>query len=175
MSQEPKVTRFGALPLIDSELATKAYVDAGGGGTGQTFAKVVKSVDETINNSSTYQDDDEITFTPEINKVYGFFMALFIVGTSPQNIKLRFSLPAGASGERLGTGGDMGLIVRNTSTLITNLILGQNATIRTGTFPARLLMGATAGDVTLQWAQNSAGAFDLTLKAGSYIVVWEET
>jgi len=32
MSQEPKVTRFGALPTVDSELATKAYVDSSGGG-----------------------------------------------------------------------------------------------------------------------------------------------
>jgi len=32
MSQEPKVTRFGADPTVDQELATKAYVDAGGGG-----------------------------------------------------------------------------------------------------------------------------------------------
>jgi len=31
MSQEPKVTRFGADPTVDQELATKAYVDAGGG------------------------------------------------------------------------------------------------------------------------------------------------
>jgi len=28
MSQEPKVTRFGADPTVDQELATKAYVDA---------------------------------------------------------------------------------------------------------------------------------------------------
>jgi len=32
MSQEPKVTRFGANPTVPQELATKAYVDAGGGG-----------------------------------------------------------------------------------------------------------------------------------------------
>jgi len=32
MSQEPKVTRFGADPTVAQELATKAYVDAGGGG-----------------------------------------------------------------------------------------------------------------------------------------------
>jgi len=32
MSQEPKVTRFGALPTVDAELATKAYVDASSGG-----------------------------------------------------------------------------------------------------------------------------------------------
>jgi len=34
MSNEPKVTRFGADPTVDQELATKAYVDAGGGGGG---------------------------------------------------------------------------------------------------------------------------------------------
>jgi len=34
LSQEPKVTRFGADPTVPQELATKAYVDSGGGGSG---------------------------------------------------------------------------------------------------------------------------------------------
>jgi len=34
MSQEPKVTRFGADPTVDQELATKAYVDGSSGGGG---------------------------------------------------------------------------------------------------------------------------------------------
>jgi len=34
MSNEPKVTRFGADPTVDQELATKAYVDASGGNSG---------------------------------------------------------------------------------------------------------------------------------------------
>jgi len=39
MSQEPKVTRFGADPTVDQELATKAYVDnSGGGGTSLFFS-----------------------------------------------------------------------------------------------------------------------------------------
>jgi len=33
MSQEPKVTRFGADPTVDQELATKAYVDNSSGGS----------------------------------------------------------------------------------------------------------------------------------------------
>lgn len=37
MSQEPKVTRFGADPTVDQELATKAYVDAGGGGVNNVY------------------------------------------------------------------------------------------------------------------------------------------
>jgi len=37
MSQEPKVTRFGADPTVDQELATKAYVDSSGGGGGRAF------------------------------------------------------------------------------------------------------------------------------------------
>jgi len=37
MSQEPKVTRFGADPTVDQELATKAYVDGSSGGGGLAF------------------------------------------------------------------------------------------------------------------------------------------
>jgi len=40
MSQEPKVTRFGADPTINQELATKAYVDNASGG-GLMFAVVI--------------------------------------------------------------------------------------------------------------------------------------
>jgi len=37
MSQEPKVTRFGADPTVDQELATKAYVDSSGGGSSLAY------------------------------------------------------------------------------------------------------------------------------------------
>jgi len=38
MSNEPKVTRFGALPTVDAELATKEYVDnSSGGGVSRFF------------------------------------------------------------------------------------------------------------------------------------------
>jgi len=46
MSNEPKVTRFGADPTVDQELATKAYVDAGGGGGDK---RVLLGVGGTIN------------------------------------------------------------------------------------------------------------------------------
>jgi len=38
MSNEPKVTRFGADPTVDQELATKAYVDGSSGGGSFVFA-----------------------------------------------------------------------------------------------------------------------------------------
>jgi len=64
MRHEPKVTRFGADPTVDQELATKAYVDAGGGGGGNDVGcRVTKSGAQSIpNNSPTVATWDTETY-----------------------------------------------------------------------------------------------------------------
>jgi len=171
MSQEPKVTRFGALPLIDSELATKAYVDSSSGG-GQTFLKVVKSVDETINNSDTLQDDDELFGALPINLTYTFLCVIYGTATGFADMKFTFTVPSGASGTFgngvlayfNGTGTDAYGVSRAVSSS------GTKQYVTCG----RVIMGATAGDLNFQWAQNNIEVSDATVFAGSLLLVWQE-
>jgi len=86
MSQEPKVTRFGADPTLDQEVATKAYVDNSSGG-GLTFARVVKSVDQIINNSTTLIDDDELLFAANTNKAYHMIFLLLYAAAANADFK----------------------------------------------------------------------------------------
>lgn len=73
MSQEPKVTRFGADPTVDQELATKAYVDAGGGG-GATLSnqRDIITADETTTSTSYVDTDLSVTLA---NRSGGNFQA----------------------------------------------------------------------------------------------------
>ena len=38
----------------------------------------------------------------------------------------------------------------------------------------KLSMSTTAGDVNLQWAQNTSSATPTTMEAGAFLIVWEE-
>jgi len=174
MSQEPKVTRFGALPLIDSELATKAYVDGSSGG-GQTFARVVKTVDEIINNSTTFQDDDELLFTPQINNEYAGFIMVVYAATAVANWKSRVTLPAGATGFWKPNGNDWNTNGVPVANITSGFGIGGSGAADQRFFEEHFMirMGATAGDINFQWAQNTLEATDATVFSGSLLVVWE--
>jgi len=94
MSQEPKVTRFGADPTVDQELATKAYVDAGGGGG--TGRSLIGGVTASLNAQNTfffplYVDlAGTMNGTVEANEQIEIFFAFTIqrlTATSDQNTK----------------------------------------------------------------------------------------
>jgi len=178
MSQEPKVTRFGASPLIDSELATKKYVDdsGGGGGSGKTFAVLVKPVEQIVNNSDVLQDDDDLTFTPTINNEYVIMLYLRFNSGNVPDLKFAFSVPAGATVVAASAGATL---FRNLTQVTQTTDFTAAKTVVTNTVPqtvgimAFLQMGATAGDCTIQWAQNTAAVEDTKMLAGALMVVWE--
>jgi len=171
MSQEPKVTRFGVDPLVPQELATKAYVDAGTGG-GLTFARVVKPADETLSNSTVLQDDDDLLATLNINKTYSFIYLLIYLSSTTNDFKFGMSVPAGATMAWYSQV-TAGRADEDETDSIFFSADGVNLQLAFGT--GQIIMGGTAGDFNVQWAQNTASAGVTTVKEGSYIVVWEET
>jgi len=150
-------------------------ISASAGGSGNTFARIVKKVDETINNNSTLQDDDELFVTPAINKTYFFqLLILYQSGVVPE-LKYAFTVPAGASvrivdDDRWDAGGD-----RATRDGTVALEIGADGAIQTMSVYGRVIMGATAGDLTFQWAQVVSAGADTTVLQGSALIVWEET
>jgi len=171
MSQEPKVTRFGADPTVPQEIATKAYVDAGGGG-GLTFAKVITTTDQVLNNSSTLQDDDDLKFTPTINLVYTVMLYFYYTGTGFADIKYAMSIPVGATARRIN--GNFGEGANSTADATVSEGFGLDANQRMTCLILKLEMGATAGDFILQWAQNNQEATNLTRHIGSMLLAWEQ-
>jgi len=168
----PLVTRFGANPLLDLELANKNYVDSAGGG-GLTHARIVKSVDQVINNQTTFENDDEIFFSVAANREYGFFLSIFYTASAAADFKYIWSVPAGMDGE-LALGSWFADADRNTQDVFDQIFVStNNSLIRGLECTGNFLTGATAGTAQLQWAQFAAIAENCTLHAGSFVIIWE--
>lgn len=165
-------TLYSPNPVLPLHVANKQYVDLVSGGA--TFARVVKKVDEIVNNSAAMQDDDELKVTLNINKVYGYFFFWFFNSPTTPDIKKAWTLPAGATGTRINATWDSNNISRGIRdiTLINNIICDGNdsCSMEAG----RVIMAGTAGDLQFQWAQNAANASDTKVLQGSYLVVYEE-
>lgn len=170
-----EVTRFGPQPLLANEIANKAYVDAGSGGTGQTFARVVKKIDETINSSTVLQDDDELFVALNANKIYTWLLLFYVNSGATPDFKYAFSIPAGATGLRMDVSQFFVVDDENTSAITTTVNFGTATPVKSSSNWGRVIMGGTAGNLQMQWAQLNSNAGDTTVEAGSLLVVWEET
>jgi len=164
----PLVTRFGADPTVDLELANKQYVDSSSGG-GQTFGRVVKTVDEIINNSSTFQDDDELFMPLLANKQYGWILSYMILNVNnAADFKATFTGPSGAVG-RFGP---------NQGSSQQTFALGSSDSTQADGSKCwahwgKIITDSTPGNLQMQWAQAAATVADTTLEAGSFLTVWE--
>ena len=160
--------------IIPDELVRLSQI--GGGGAGLTVARVVKKTDETITSDTTLQDDDELKFTPEINKQYFGMIITWIDAVDNGGMKHAFSIPTGATIEWMASGA-----LWRAYSQLQNEADGTIA-IGTSNVPGKknaatyfkLKMGSTAGDVIYQWAQNTSNATSTTIEAGSLLLIWEE-
>lgn len=125
----------------------------------------VKTADETVNNSTTLQNDDHLVVVLEANSYYAFTGG-FDLDASGGTVsgKVAFTVPSGATvvwqsdgegisvtgsgtGEQIGTGGFRRMMP------VTGIVY----------------TAATAGNLQAQWAQDSAEAADLVMKKGSWL------
>jgi hypothetical protein len=154
--------------------------------------KARKTGNETVNNSTTYQDDNHLLLTPSINTTYTGHLHLIYSATNTIDFKGRFTYPSGATvsagwlAPESGTNqsdfeGDVrfGSILAMASPL-SDMVFGTHNTGGGTAAPVTaeiwfdLAMGSTAGQLVFQWAQNAAVATDLILYAGSYIEMKRE-
>ena len=147
---------------------------AAGAGSANTFAKAVKTADETVNNSSTLQDDDTLKFTPSINKTYSVLIFLLFNGNTTADIKHAVSIPTGATSLRMDNGNWSSTVARALKDWTTATQINLNGNNQTSCWFGRLIMSTTAGDFILQWAQNSADVSDTKVLEGSFLVAYEE-
>ena len=150
-----------------------ATKELGGGG----MSLIVKEANESVINSNTMQDDDELLFAVAANEVWQFEGVLNVDASSNPDIKITFTGPSGAVGS-------YGCIAQDTSnnTVVGSAALGGSTPIATAAqykvirYWGAIHNGANAGNLTLQWAQNTADAgAQITVRAGSYIKYQVET
>jgi hypothetical protein len=147
--------------------------------SGGVIPKIVrKSANETVNNSAALQDDDELLLALAANEVWEFEALVdYDSGTTP-DFKVAFTVPVGAtlrwaspgcsdgSGTIYGgsqvtsSGGTRAFIGTGVGTLILARLVGK------------VINGANAGNLQLQWAQSTAAGSDTTVHANSTLKCW---
>mgnify|MGYP001558419133 CR=1 FL=1 len=162
----------GHVLTLDSAQSTGIKWAAGGG-----MSIVVKTADETVNNSATLQDDNVLLFAVAANEKWQFEGVLMIQSNSTADFKLTFSGPTGSVGQfsRIfreaatdnAGNGDLGDVDNSIA-----IVGGGRVFIL---FWGAIVNGANAGNLTLQWAQNTATVVDTIVHAGSYIKYQQQT
>lgn len=140
---------------------------------GATIATVRKSADQSVTNSSTLVDDDELSFSIGANETYivNVWLYTYAANNTP-HIQYGFSAPSGAtttwspsSVYGASSGASLATAVTGTGTLTGYVDQFDRASVMTGT----IKNSSTAGTVKVRWAQQVASATSTTVKAGSYI------
>jgi len=135
-------------------------------------SKVRKTADQTVNNSAVYVNDTHLVLPVAGNETWDILTVLkFITGGVP-DLKLRFIIPAGSS----ITAYSMNLIANGAVWGATDFdftgdkkINGSGATGVIG-FRALYIGAGSAGNVQLQWAQNTADVSDTKVLIGSCLI-----
>ncbi len=152
-------------------------------GAGATILSAYKTADETVNASSTFQDDDHLSFTVDASTNY--IVELVLIGsqisTSP-DFKAQFILPShDGTTTYLNTLCSTGSIatfqtfnddVTGTTVFFTSGLtncMGDNTGNNMLRTNGVVTIGGTGGTFKLQWAQNTLTASDTILRVGSYL------
>ena len=149
-----------------------AWAEAGGDNDNYVY----KAADETVNNSTSLQDDNHLTFTvTPTDKDHAFWGTLYADGPASADIKINYT--ASGNGDidiiqmYINTGGSFTGEYKNEGqdqAFFTEAAGTEHvALFFTGVFHS----DSTSGDrtVTIRWAQNSAVSGDTKMKKGSWI------
>lgn len=144
---------------------------------------VRKTADEIVNNSTTLQDDNHLVLAMEANTTYRLGGLLrYTCASTAADMQVGFTIPTGATAVTFGAGGGTNVTGQegNISVYSPSGAAGSVAAVFYGSnnsaaFPigislaGHIRVGATAGNLQLQWAQVSATATDLTMLIDSFI------
>lgn len=134
-----------------------------------------KTANEVVNNSTTFQNDDHISFTVAANGWYA--LEGYFVYTSPgtADIKFNWTGPAGTSlfwtnfAVNTAALAEYNVVVEGLNAAGSARGVGGNdATTMSMQPKGVVVVSSTAGTFQLQWAQNAAVASATTMLAGSW-------
>lgn len=138
--------------------------------------RVRKSADESVSSASTgstLQNDDELTFAIAANEIWIARYVLYVTTAATPDFKAAIDVPASATLLMQAAGFSGGSII-NTDHLetadATAIAFPNCGTDNYIIIDATVENGANAGNVVLQWAQNTSDAGSTTVKEGSFLV-----
>jgi len=142
---------------------------------GPDIARVRKTADEIVNNSTALQADDILTFAVAASEAWRFQLLLFISSNSTADFKLSIREPTSATtrwAALSSVGGTASMTTPATSGGDAN---PQNIAVNGTTAETVIVEGfitnsTTAGSITLAWAQQTATVVDTKVLAGSSLI-----
>ncbi|WP_435610674.1 hypothetical protein [Streptomyces sp. C10-9-1] len=140
-----------------------------------------KTATESVTSSTTMQDDDELFVHVAANATYIVDMLLIHASATAADIRVGWTVPAGASFNWAGQGATN---TTSTSSFVvpdTNmagriasetLVFGGGASSATrADLSGTLITAGTAGTLQFQWAQNASDATATQVRLGSWLSV----
>jgi uncharacterized membrane protein len=144
---------------------------------GESAVEIVyKSAGETVNNSITLQNDDDLLFAVGANEKWHFFLYLIYTSSAVADFKFAFTVPATGALQRITAGlvgaltGETGVLTEQDGTAVLTLA---------GAGAYRVLLawyrysGGNAGNIQLQWAQDTQEVSDTIVSNGSHIIAFK--
>lgn len=129
-----------------------------------------KTADETVNNSSAFQNDDVLLASVVANAVYlARLHIMYNSGTTP-DFKYQFTVPAGTTLPAWSFIGTTGAAVSFNAASSGGVSgLGGTGADQPVDSWGVIITSGTAGTVQVQWAQDVANASNTIVRAGSYL------
>jgi hypothetical protein len=141
------------------------------------------SSDQSKISNTTFADLADLTLAVEANATYeltGLFVATSAANAAG-DVKYRFSYPANATMTLTGPGphnslasgsqadGEWFYVLLDTATPTADIPYGASTAGAAAIINGKLVVGATAGNLVVGWAQQASNANATVFKAGSYI------
>jgi hypothetical protein len=161
--------------LTANSAATNGVEWANAGG-GDSYIR--KTADETVTSSTTLQNDDHLVFAVDANSVYSIEMVLIVsAGNTTADYKFAWTFPSGTT-MFWGMVSEGGTMWQAGNHLTGPAALGTEATTITASsdniitgklFKGVVIVSSTAGNMQLQWAQNTSDGSGSVVKTNSHI------
>lgn len=141
---------------------------------------VRKTADESRSATTTFADDTHLVFAAEASAVYSMWGWIKYFADNTPDIKMQFTVPTGCLGEWAWlmpgqstlAGTVVGYSIRTESNDVNGARTGYGTSDTNHYTPVSGLfrMSTTAGNIALQWAQNTSNATATTLYTDSWLM-----
>jgi hypothetical protein len=145
---------------------------------------VRKTSNQSVTSSTTLVNDSALVLPMLASVTYELTAQLFYIGNDTGDIKVTFTQPTGSTlswgpigasqaavtgSATAGTGEWWGTNVNTTASPTTSMPMGGSTSDLHMVIRGIVVVSATAGNLQLQWAQNTSNGTATTVKAGSWM------
>jgi hypothetical protein len=134
---------------------------------------VRKTADETVNNSNVLQNDDELLFAVAANEIWEFTIYVIYDSGATPDFKHNLTGPVASAIYEHDTGLTVAAAAAITVGAAAWIGYGAGSPALGLIIRGIIVNGANAGNLQLQWAQNTADASDTKVKANSCIIAFK--